>query len=359
MLLQQYSRVAAWAVVISTLQLMASAPARACLCLDPPLVWPKADSVVSSDTAIVVETQIYGLDSSNMNVKLLDPDGTALALKIVERLPRAYGCHFEQTFLKPERELEPGLEYTVEITQVAGEKPSLTKFSARAKTERSEPAAAPEITYLAVTKHPDCKDELSQCVDLAELRVEYAQAFEEPAWLVVRSQASRFELNRWEFSANSWSQPPIGPAIDEPERVAQLSVMLPADDPCVEISIYGIDGRTLFEETRCRPDRCAVFLYRQTSTCGETPHSNIDVSRVSTASCDDPPVLDYDDAGIDYPHFDVEHNEEQDAGPQVRLRTRRAPDCQALPLWAARSLAWPLTLVASAGLLLLRRRRPR
>jgi hypothetical protein len=359
MLLQQYGRVAAGVVVSCGLQLLASAPARACLCLDPPLVWPKADSVVSSDTAIVVETLVFGRDPSNLNVKLLDADGSELALNIVQRLPDAYACHDELTFLRPERELEPGREYTVAITQAAGENPNLTKFSAREKSERREAAGAPEITYLAVKQHPECDDGLSQCVDLAELRVEYPRAFEEPAWLVVRSHAPKYQLNRWEFSADAWSQPPLGPVIEEPKRVAQLSLMLPPDDPCVELSIYGSDGRTLFEERRCEPDRCAVFLDRISSTCGETPHSNLDASRVPPGTCDDPPVLDDDDAGIAYPQLDVERDEEQDAGPQVRLRTRRAPDCQALPLRAARTAAWPLMLVASVGLLLLRRRRQR
>jgi hypothetical protein len=357
MLLEQYGRVVAGVLVSCALQLLASAPAHACICIDPPLVWPKPDAVVSSDTAIVVETLVFGRDASTLNVKLLDPEGAELALKIGQRMPKSYGCQREMTFLQPERELEPGLEYTVAITQMSGQKPQLTKFSARSKAKRTEPA--PEITYLAVTKHPDCKDELSQCVDLAELRVEYPQALEEPAWLLVRSRAAIHELNRGEFSPDGWSMSPYGPAIEEPERVAQLSVMVPPYDPCVDITIYGSDGRTMFEERRCEPDRCAVFLYRHSSTCGENLHSNIDASRVFPGSCDDPPVLEYDSDDIVYPHFDVERNEQQDAGPQVRLRTRRAPDCRALPLSAAETTAWPLTVVAAASLMLVRRRQRR
>lgn len=346
MLLQLCSRVAGWVVVLGVLQLVASAPARACLCIDPPLLWPEADSVVSSNTAIVLRGAVH-------SVKLLDPDGAELALKRTKHLPHAYGCLRELTFLQPERELEPGLEYTVVITQ-DGVKPHETKFSAREKTRRPEAAAPPELSYLLVKKHPACDDQLGQCIDLAEIRVEFAQPLDEPAWLVVRSRALQFELNRWEFSTNTWSMPPFGPELTEPQRVGQVSLMLPPDDACVDISIYGIDGQAFFEERLCEPDRCAVFQYRQSSTCGETPHSNLDVSRVPPGSCDAPPVLEYGDGGLNYPHFDVE----QDAGPPVRMRTQRASGCHVQPLSAAARPRWPLTLGIAAGLLLLRRRRP-
>jgi hypothetical protein len=147
-------RVAGWVVVLGVLQLLASAPVHACVCLSPPLLWPKADSVVSSDTAIVLEASVA------YHVKLFGSDGAEFALKMAKRLPSAYGCKQALTFLQPERELDPGVEYTVSIAQHGAEKPYETKFSVREKTQRPEAAFAPELSYLLVKKHPHCQDEL-------------------------------------------------------------------------------------------------------------------------------------------------------------------------------------------------------
>lgn len=140
--------------------------------------------------------------------------------------------------------------------------------------------------------------------------------------------------------------------------LVQLSVALPPDDPCVDLVLYGIDGSALFETRRCEPDRCVVFHNIGSSLCVETPHADIDVARVSEASCDDPPVLEYEGDEIVYPGSPASRDGGTDSGrdADMHMRTRRATSCQLLPLSAARRLSSPLVLLSLAGLFLLWRR---
>ena len=54
-----------------------------------------------------------------------------------------------------------------------------------------------------------------------------------------------------------------------------------------DIDLFGVEGRALFHERRCAPDRCAISDLRASDTCGGPTHSALDVSRVPGGSCDD------------------------------------------------------------------------
>ena len=347
-------RVAAWVVALGVLQLMASAPVHACTCIDlPGILWPLADSSVSADTAIVAKVPARG----GYEVVLRAHDGTEIALEQVERLPQTFQCDEDIVFLKPNPELRPGMNYEVGVKLVPSDA-QLVKFATREKSPRPKAAATPEVTYLLVGQHPDCGP--GQCNEIAEVRVELAHVLHEQTWLQIRSGATRSQVNRWMFSPH-WLRAPDDIAFpnverEDPERVARLSVALPADDPCLDIALYGIDGLPLYEERRCEPDRCAVNKQRWSSTCGEPPSPGLEPLKLSPTSCDDPPVLD--DPPFEYPAFDAGTPEADDNNDdkEVRLRKKLAPDCHAAPpsATAARS---PLALLAFASLLLLRRRR--
>jgi hypothetical protein len=348
-----------WLAVLCTLPLMAATPAYACWCRPlGEVLWPTAGSDVSADTAIVIEARPDITEPNPYDVTLRGPDGKEIALEEMRRLPRTFSCNGDIVFLRPESELRPGMKY--EVTMKKQDTEELVKFSTREKSRRPQAATHPDVTYLSVAQHPNC--ERGQCFDLAEVRVELEHALHERTWLQIRSGADRFQLNRWDFTAGSWSAisrfDPEAEPMEDPERVGQISVPLPSADPCVEIAIYGIDGHALFEEKRCEPDRCAVYQQRLQSSCVEPPSSALDPIRLSPTSCENPPTID-DLNG--YPEFDAGVPEEPASAEQdeVRLRTKRAPDCQASPLSAARTLPWPLVLITAAGMLLQRRRRLR
>lgn len=351
------SRVSVWTAALCALQLMASAPARACSCrVTTAVLWPTAGTSVSADTAIVIEAA-PGSAFASYDVTLRGPDGKALELKEAQRLPRTFSCDGELVFLRPEPELKPGMKYEVTIkTEESNTK--LVKFATRESSERPKAAAKPDITYLHVAEHPECEG--GACYPVAEVRVELEHALHELTWLLIRSGAESSQVNRWEFSPDAWLRIPFGDPADkpeEPERVVQLSVPLPPEDPCVDIAIYGIDGSALYEERRCQPDRCAVHQNRQATSCGEPARTGLDATRLSPASCDDPPVFE-DHLDFAYPKFDAgtQDAREQDEHEPVRLRTRPAPTCHVAPLSAASSAPWARALIACVGLLLLRRR---
>lgn len=83
----------------------------------------------------------------------------------------------------------------------------------------------------------------------------------------------------------------------ESPQLRDADLVLPWDDPtaCVRVGVVGIDGIPLFEETRCRPDRCArppaVFVI---PACG--PHalltSRDDLDRATADACARPLASD-------------------------------------------------------------------
>lgn len=133
---------------------------------------------------------------------------------------------------------------------------------------------------------------------LATLGVDIGSAPALPRLLVVESAASAGGKNEWMF----WPLA-VDPNVDPSTRhKAQLGVSLPADDDCVTIRIYGVEGHPLFEEQRCAPDRCVIGATLAGSTCGAPWQVGVDVSGVAADSCKDTKSAIQDpaeDAGVE------------------------------------------------------------
>ena len=65
----------------------------------------------------------------------------------------------------------------------------------------------------------------------------------------VESRAAKNNKNLWPF----W--PAGSPQV---AAVAQPSVVLDPDDACIDVRIFGVEGRPLLDEHLCSPDRCAT-----------------------------------------------------------------------------------------------------
>jgi hypothetical protein len=245
-------------------------------------------------------------------VALFGSEGSNIALTEVRRLPPAWvGCgKGEHVFLRPEHDLAVGATFTLEVSAVADPEGQWgAKFTVGDERFAPQAPVDPQIDYLAVAAAP-CPG--AQCSDVAEIRVDLAQPPERPLWLVVESSAPEHGVNDWAFWPAGWFEQAIG----DPESrwLAQRSVALPPGDECLDIAIYGIDGRALLEERRCSPDRCAVYDSRTFDDCGSPPFSGLDAARIPAQSCDEPPVLiSRSGIGIVYPEADAEP---PDAGAQ-------------------------------------------
>lgn len=200
-------------------------------------------------------------------------------------------------------------------------------------------------------------------------------------WLVIKNSADKNAQNHWPFRPDG-SRPDVIDG-DEGIQTVQRSVMLPPDDDCVDIRIYGREGRALLDERRCAPDRCAAIDGAAASTCGDPPSAALDVDVVPEGSCEGPSlphfsrgvltnpswnratgsVDDDGDAGVDDPT-------EQDAKgpgaspiPEKRGRpARRAQlaSCSTQPDTQPASLAFDgFALLVTCRIVAARRRRPR
>jgi hypothetical protein len=215
-------------------------------------------------------------------------------------------------------------------------------------TESLEPRAKiePTVTYLSVRGDPEHEACYAGCLDLAEIRVDLGRVPETPIWLFVRSQASPYQNNEWQFGPELRTD--IAEGEPDNRREWQISVNAPNDNPCVDIGIYDIDGQALFEEQRCQPDRCAVYGARFTNLCNMPPRSLVDATRIAADSCDDPPHLEEGSKSeLIYPAIT----------PPKSARKERLPDCSALPPAAASSNTWAIIMLALAACWSVQRRR--
>lgn len=337
-------------VVLSALHLMAAGPAAACWCRPAPgasVLWPEDGALdVASDTAIVMWRHHGAGDPSLISLSLTGPDGQELELEETRHSSYVWQCSGETVFFQPKQPLVEGSSYV--LTSRAGDTPRTTKFGVSATPRKPSSDITPEVTYLSVAadaSHKHCHDRT--CVDLAEIRVDLGQVPETPVWLFVRSQAAPYQYNEWQFSPDFRMD--VAEGEPDTRRTAQLSVHAPKDDPCVEIGVYGVDGRPLFEERRCHPDRCVVYGSRAGSPCDAPPQSQVDASRISTSSCDDPPHLrDSELLELMYPAS------EADAEPAQQITTQ-SNSCAVQPPSAASRGPWQLTLALCAWLFVRRR----
>jgi hypothetical protein len=192
-------------------------------------------------------------------------------------------------FYRPAHELKPGAKYTLTIASGQNGPVTRNSFTVGDSLAKSEAAVDPEITYLKVFTNPACVGE--QCFDFAKLRITLGRAPSQPLWLRLQGSYAMGNTNAWTFYPTGWSVQ----SDQQPELLSeiQLSVPLASDDDCVDMQIYGVEGRALFEARRCEPERCAVYTMVAGRNSGGGPGGTpVDVEQVKDGSCDDPPVLD-------------------------------------------------------------------
>lgn len=165
--------------------------------------------------------------------------------------------------------------------------------------------------------------------------------------LFVQSDAARSRRNHWPF----WPEDSPAAKVLEPEtgHLAQRSVVLGSDE-CIDIQIIGVDGRPLYEDHRCNPDRCVVSGRAGASSCGDPPISGLDAQRIPTDSCDNPPVIAFADHGAVYPQPEdmADGGSPADAGSQ-RASERDAADAMPPNDIAARPHAGENLRISSGG----------
>ncbi|HTU62418.1 MAG TPA: Ig-like domain-containing protein, partial [Polyangiales bacterium] len=132
----------------------AASPARACQCPSGPgggVSWPADGATdVATDTPIVVQLIDSTGDPGKVGIALTDEAGTEIALNETARVPPSWkGCGAaEAVFLRPARQLDEGVEYTVWISPGATRLPGAT-FTVGAHAFEPEPAIPAIVTYAA------------------------------------------------------------------------------------------------------------------------------------------------------------------------------------------------------------------
>lgn len=344
-------------LLLGVLQLVAASPVAACWCLpagNATVKWPQDGALeVAPDTAIVAWRNYAGDGRTGLEVVLTGPDGEQLAIEEVRYAPEWWQCSGETVFFQPKEPLVEGSSYVASTHAGRDPKPlhSVT-FTVANKPWKPRAELDPEVTYLSLRADPSHRSCYAGCLDMAEIRVDLGQVPETPVWLFVRSDATPYQNNIWEFGPELLLD--VAEGEPDPRQVRQVSVHAPLDNPCVDIGIYGVDGKPLFEERRCQPDRCVVYGARFTNLCNHPPLSYVDASRISDRSCDDPPQLvESDKHEIIYPP--IEAGAEQKSKRGLAKPNARLPDCSTLQPSAAATHVWPLVLALVAGLLLRRR----
>ena len=333
------------------------------------VIWPRADaSDVPIDTPIVVAAYQTDVNTKPIETTLAASDGSPVALVEVKQLPPPWlGCGAAETvFLRPEQPLRSGETYTLSVA--VGDKGPVNRsmFQVGAKTHVAEAELRPDITYLKVFTRPECVREA--CDDFANLRVDLGQAPPRPLWLRVKGSHAPPNTHGWTFYPMGWSVQ--GDQFPELLSAIQLSVPLAAADSCVDMQIYGVEGRALLEERLCEPDRCAVYsILAGTNTAGVPGGSPLDVRDVPDGSCADPPVLPSDpagqvvsvDAGMDSGVLDPDLQKDAAAPrdsskkPLANPRRSAANGCSVSQGAASTSASGVLTVLALLALWLRRR----
>lgn len=292
-------RMAAGAALAAALILIVPRPAAACDCSCGVAVlrWPRDGATgVSTDTPVVVELLDCGSPDMHIEFALSTADGTKVALKETLRLPPpARLCEGETLFLRPEAALDPDATYV--FSQVGYWNPD-ADFGATFKTGHTtfvpEPPVDPDITYFRATFASFCTAPF--CSGLADPSIDLRRPPMRPRWATVTSDAPELGSNRFTFF-------PVTRPGPEPVHAWQIPVALPPGDDCIDVRVYGVEGRALFTESLCRPDACAVIGLLGVNDCDDVPSTRVDPTRLPPGSCDDPPVLDHEPGvGLVYPN---------------------------------------------------------
>jgi hypothetical protein len=294
------SRSLAVAAAMMAGALLAPSPARACQCpsIGGSVIWPKSDATdVPIDTPLVVSRFNYRGTTDEIGYVLTDADDNEISLTEVNRLAPAYeGCGAEETlFLHSEQPLEPNTHYTLAIKADFATDGRLDR-SFTTGTAHFSPEGAIDATLLYLDIGPTRSCTGAFCTHLAMAHLDVGVEPTVPRWVVLESKAAEGGFARNAFWPQDWFPGARGGSTSE------TTVAVAPDDPCIEVSVNGIEGAALYEERRCEPDRCALSDERSGSTCGEPLTSRVDATRVPDGSCDDPPVLTLKaGGGIVYP----------------------------------------------------------
>jgi hypothetical protein len=246
--------------------------------------WPlNGATEVATDTPIVISRYYIGGDLDEITFELTDEEGDAIALEETHRIePPWEGCGESQyLFLRPTVPLTAGATYTLTIAAAADPQGAWgSTFTVGEQPFEPEPPIDLQPIYLSVDAVMACEDEGCRH---GEILVDLGDVPTRPRWLVVKSGAAENNVNQWEFWPSELFD---GMGVPEGASRVQLSVVLPADDPCIDIELFGVEGRSLFHERRCTADRCALSDVLGIDDCGGPTRSTLDVSAVPEGSCD-------------------------------------------------------------------------
>lgn len=263
------------------------APALACTCPSGPygyVSWPLDGATDAAiDTPIVVQLVDHVGDPGKIGISLHADDAAEVELVEVERVPPSYaGCgSAEAVFLRPVGRLQPGAMYEVRFSTGSTEQTG-AKFRVGERPFEPEPRVDAAASYSAFYTSRECAAQ--GCPTVAHVQVELGMPPEGLRWLFVESSASRSGKNHWSF------RPGAAPT-------AKLSVMQAADDPCVSVRIFGVEGRALFERRLCKAERCALCQVWAGSTCGAPSSCALEDTHRASRSCETPMSTSVSDAG--------------------------------------------------------------
>jgi len=264
--------------------------------------WPlNGASDVATDTPLVVWRYSVFRPTDTLSAVLRSSTGERIEWKESMRLTAAIGCGpSDYLFLRPARALEPGQGYELSIDTESGESLASSSFTTGDRPFEPEAAQSPDLQYLTVYQNASCTE--ARCAKVDEIRVDIGAAPARPLWLELHSDAPKTPMGGWTF----WPEGTPGAS-----TFIQLPIA-PSDDGCIRTRLYGIEGRALFDETRCEPNRCAVYARSAVSSCGGPPFTPVDAARLSERSCERPPEL-AGPTGVVYPD-DPAAQAVQDAG---------------------------------------------
>jgi hypothetical protein len=253
-------------------------------------IWPKDGAIdVPVDTPIVVDRYWPTADPGSIETTLTSADGTQQPLEQAHILPPPYmGCTGETLFLKPAHKLKAGATFTLTHSTPSKGVLAQSQFTVGERSADPEAEVTPDITYLRVYSRTECVK--TACTDdVANVQVDLGEPPVQPLWLRITGSGFGETVNDWVFYPAGYNAPEQD---SKSLAEAQLSVPLAAGESCVSIDIYGIEGRSLYSEKRCTPERCAVYAIRSITSGNGPASAPINVDQVADGTCQSPPVLD-------------------------------------------------------------------
>lgn len=253
-------------------------------------------------------------------------------------------------FLRPAKELQAGSGFNLRIRSSDADEKVAATFTAGDRRFEPEAQLEPKIDYLAV-RDATCKS--AECIGLAELRVSIGSSPPRPLFLRLESGADDDGANDWVFWPDGWFKDSIA----EPESrwTTQRPVLLAPNDDCVDISVYGVEGRPLYHQSHCEPNRCAVSDGEAPNTCGGPPSSGIEVTQMPEGNCENRAAAGAVSGAV----ATHDSNDVVPAAAGERARQSHSGGCGVLRATTCPLLQLTVGLIACAWVLRTRRRKAR